>query len=164
MARPTLHLLCGKIASGKSTLAARLGAQPGTLLISEDAFMAALYPDEIHTLEDFRLRSARLETALKPHVTAILREGLDVVLDFHANTRARRDWARSIVDRAEAEAVLHWIDVPDAVCKARLRARNAAGTHEYAASDALFDQFTAHFLPPQAEENWNVDHIRVTEA
>ncbi|MCR9267759.1 MAG: ATP-binding protein [Alphaproteobacteria bacterium] len=162
MGRPTLHLLCGKIASGKSTLARELAAGPETLLVSEDAFMAALFPDEIHTLEDFRIRSARLETALKPHIAAILQEGLSVVLDFHANTRARRDWARTIVEAAGADAILHWIDVPDAVCKARLRARNAAGTHEYAASDAQFDQFTAHFLPPQPEENWVVDHIRVS--
>ena len=164
MGRPTLHLLCGKIASGKSTLAAELGARPDTLLISEDAFMAALYPGEIQTLEDFRVRSARLEAALEPHVAAILREGLSVVLDFHANTRARRDWARAIVEQASADAILHWIDVPDDVCKTRLRARNAAGSHEYQTSDAMFDQFTAHFRPPEADENWVVDHIRVEES
>ena len=28
---PTLHILCGKIASGKSTLAAQLSAKPGTV-------------------------------------------------------------------------------------------------------------------------------------
>ena len=40
MGRPTLHLLCGKIASGKSTLARELAAGSETLLVSEDAFMA----------------------------------------------------------------------------------------------------------------------------
>lgn len=30
----TLHLLCGKIASGKSTLAAELSAAPGCVVIS----------------------------------------------------------------------------------------------------------------------------------
>lgn len=39
---PTLHMLCGKIASGKSTLAARLSATPGTVLVSEDAWRTAL--------------------------------------------------------------------------------------------------------------------------
>jgi predicted kinase len=32
---PTLYLLCGKIAAGKSTLARRLAARPATLLISK---------------------------------------------------------------------------------------------------------------------------------
>ena len=36
--RPTavLHMVCGKIGSGRSTLARQLAARPATLLISED--------------------------------------------------------------------------------------------------------------------------------
>ena len=43
--RPTLHFFCGKIAAGKSTLAAKLAEQEGTVLIAEDAWLAALYAD-----------------------------------------------------------------------------------------------------------------------
>ena len=50
----TLHLLCGKIASGKSTLAARLGAEPGCIILSEDQWLAALYPDQLHSVADYR--------------------------------------------------------------------------------------------------------------
>ena len=50
--RPTLFLLCGKIASGKSTLAATLAEQPNTLLLKEDLLLATLYPGEIVTLDD----------------------------------------------------------------------------------------------------------------
>lgn len=45
----TLHLLCGKIASGKSTLAAELSAAPGCVVISEDQWLAALYKDEMQS-------------------------------------------------------------------------------------------------------------------
>lgn len=38
----TLHMLCGMIASGKSTMAAQLGATTGTVLIAEDAWLDAL--------------------------------------------------------------------------------------------------------------------------
>jgi predicted kinase len=37
--QPTLHMLCGKIAAGKSSLAARLGAAPLTVIVSEDKWM-----------------------------------------------------------------------------------------------------------------------------
>ena len=37
---PTLHLVCGKIAAGKSTLANRLANAPATVLISEDYWMS----------------------------------------------------------------------------------------------------------------------------
>jgi hypothetical protein len=37
----------------------------------------------------------------------------------------------------------------DAVCKVRLRARNASGSHEFAASEADFEIITSYFGPPQ---------------
>ncbi|NCE91845.1 AAA family ATPase [Pseudomonas sp. L13] len=37
---PTLHLLCGKIASGKSTLAKTLAAEHGAIVLSEDRLHA----------------------------------------------------------------------------------------------------------------------------
>lgn len=43
---PTLHLLCGKIASGKSTLAAQLGRTAGTILIAEDDWLDSLYSEK----------------------------------------------------------------------------------------------------------------------
>jgi len=46
---PTLHVLCGKIAAGKSTLAARLGGLPETVLVAEDAWLNALYPGEVQS-------------------------------------------------------------------------------------------------------------------
>lgn len=40
-AAPTLHMLCGKIAAGKSTLAAELGDANGTVIIAEDEWLNA---------------------------------------------------------------------------------------------------------------------------
>ncbi|WP_374197288.1 AAA family ATPase, partial [Janthinobacterium sp. UMAB-60] len=49
---PTLHLVCGKIASGKSTLTTRLASAPQTVRISEDSLLAQLYPGQIASLAD----------------------------------------------------------------------------------------------------------------
>ena len=49
----TLHLLCGKIAAGKSTLARRLARRPATLLVTMDNWMSILFPTENRTIEDF---------------------------------------------------------------------------------------------------------------
>ncbi|HEU4817999.1 AAA family ATPase, partial [Janthinobacterium sp.] len=46
-ASPTLHLVCGKIASGKSTLTSQLAQAPHTVRISEDSLLAQLYPGQI---------------------------------------------------------------------------------------------------------------------
>ena len=100
--RPTLHLLCGKIAAGKSTLARRLAARSATVLISEDHWNSTLFPDEIKTIEDYARYSARVRAAMGPHVVSLLKAGLSVVLDFQANTLAVRSWMRTLIDGANA--------------------------------------------------------------
>lgn len=154
--RPVLHLLCGKIAAGKSTLAADLAAQPATLLIAEDRWLARLYPGEIASLEDYARCSRRLRAAIGDHVETLLRAGLSVVLDFPANTRDQRRWLKGLVEGSGADHRLHLLEVPDAVCKARLRRRNAEGKHEYAATEAQFEAFTRHFLPPSPDEGLTI--------
>jgi predicted kinase len=153
---PTLYLLCGKIAAGKSTLARQLAARPATLLISEDHWTSTLYPVELKTIEDYGRLSARLRAAMSPHIVDILRQGLSVVLDFAANTLRQRSWMRSLVDRAQVPHELHYLDLPDELCKLRLRQRNTSGEHQFQVSDAEFEQFTAHFVPPGADEGFNV--------
>jgi len=153
---PTLYLLCGKIAAGKSTLARQLAVRPNTVLISEDWWNATLYPDEIKTIEDYSRYSSRVRAVLAPHVVALLKAGLSVVLDFQANALAVRRWMRTIIDDSGASHELHVLDVPDETCKRRLRERNAAGGHPYQASDAEFEIFTRYFVPPSPDEEFNV--------
>ena len=153
---PVLHLLCGKIGAGKSTLANNLSARPATVLISEDRWNSTLFADQLKTIEDYSRLSRRLRAAMGPHVVSLLKAGLSVVLDFPANTLANREWMRGIVDDAGVAHELHFLDLPDETCKQRLRARNAAGEHPFQASDAEFDLFTRYFVPPTPDEGFNV--------
>jgi predicted adenylyl cyclase CyaB len=150
--RPTLHLLCGRIAAGKSTFAGRLAAAPRTVRFDEDRWLATLFPGAIATLDDYRVHAARLEAALGPQVEAVLRAGLDVVMDFHANTRARRAWLKGLAERAGAVPRLHLLDVPEATCLARLHARNARGDHPYRPTDEEFAIFSRYFQHPEDDE------------
>jgi len=156
LSKPTLHLLCGKIAAGKSTLARTLAAQPATLLISEDHWTSTLFGEDLKTIDDYTRYSARLRAAMAPHIVAILRQGLSVVLDFPANTVRNRAWMRSIIDEAAVPHELHVLDLPDEVCKQRLRQRNASGAHPFEVSDAEYEQFTRYFVPPGPDEGFNL--------
>ena len=153
--QPTLRLLCGKIAAGKSTLTKCLAARPATVLISEDHWHSTLYPDEIRTIEDYARDSARVRAAMRPRVVSLLKAGLSVVLDFQANTLAVRGWMRTLIDGSDATHELHFLDIPDETCKRRLRERNATGEHPYQPTDADYDLFTRHFVPPSADEGFN---------
>ena len=150
----TLHMLCGKIAAGKSTLSARLGGARNTIVISEDRWIERLYPSEIKALGDYFERCERLRGTLAPHVVDLLRVGVSVVLDFHANTVRARRWMRDLFEQAGAPHQLHFLDVTDEVCLARMHARRAAGEH--ALSDAEFHHVTSFFVAPSASEGFNV--------
>jgi predicted kinase len=153
---PVLYFLCGKIGAGKSTLARQLAARPATILISEDHWTSTLFADQLKTIEDYGRLSARLRAAMAPHIVDILRQGLSVVLDFPANTVRQRAWMRSLIEQTGMPHELHHLDVPDAICKQRLRQRNASGEHQFQVSDEEFEQFTAHFVPPAADEGFDV--------
>jgi len=154
--KPTLHLVCGKIASGKSTLCAKLGSLPATLVVSEDQWLAALFANEMLSISDYVQYSSRLRNAMKPHLVLLLKAGLSVVLDFPANTHINREWMMSIIKEAGASHRLHYLNVSDEVCKSRLRARNAEGAHEFAASDQQFETITRYFAEPTADEGFDI--------
>ena len=118
--------------------------------------MSVLFPIENRTIEEFVRLSARLRAAMGPHVVDILRHDLSVVLDFPANTIVWRGWMRSLITGANVAHELHVLDVPDAICKARLQQRNRGGDHPYQVSEATFDLFTNYFVPPTADEGFNI--------
>jgi predicted kinase len=154
--RPVLHLICGNIASGKSTLAARLAKPKDTVLIIEDAWLAHLYAEEMKTLADYVRCASKLRAIMGPHVSTLLTAGLSVVLDFPANTVQTRNWMRGIFQAANAAHQMHVLLVPDEICVARLQARNDGGTHPFAVTTEQFFQVSQHVSTPTPEEGFNI--------
>ncbi|MEM5521991.1 ATP-binding protein [Sulfitobacter sp. AS59] len=153
---PTLHLLCGKIASGKSTLTAQLSRTAGTIVIAEDEWLNGLYSEEMSSISDYMRCMSKFREVMGPHVVSLLNKGISVVLDFQANTISSREWMRAILEQTQAAHKLHLLDVPDEVCIARLHARNEQGDHPFAATEAQFRQISKHFVAPSSEEGFNI--------
>ena len=151
---PTLRLLCGKIASGKSTLASKLAEAEFTVLISQDDWLSALFSDQMTKGADYLRCSKRLQSIMGQHVTSLLNAGTSVVLDFPANTVAQRAWMRRIIEKTGAAHELHLLDVPDEICLRRLRERNAQGDHAFATTQEQFHQFSKHFVAPAQNEGF----------
>lgn len=126
---PMLHMVCGKIGAGKSTLTRRLADAPATVLISEDAWLAALYPGEIVDLPDYVRTSTRLKQVMAEHVVALLAAGVSVVLDFPANTASSRAWARGIFEKAGwRTGSISWMCPTRSARRGFARAMQAAST------------------------------------
>lgn len=153
---PTLHMVCGKIASGKSTLTAELGRATATVVISEDEWLKTLFANEMTSLGDYVRCMKKLRQVMAPHVVCLLKAGVSVVLDFQANTVESRNWMRQIFEDGGASHVLHVLDVPDEICLKRLRDRNAQGDHPFAVTEEQFHRVSSHFVAPAPEEEFNV--------
>lgn len=118
--------------------------------------VASVFADELRTIDDYGRLSTRLRAAMGPHIVDILRQGLLIVLDFQANTVSTRNWMRSLIGQSGAAHELHLLDVPDTICKQRLRQRNAAGEHLLQVSEAEYDLFTSYLAPPGPSEGFNL--------
>jgi predicted kinase len=161
MPKPVLHLISGKIASGKSTLAKSLASEGSTVLLSEDHWLSRLYPEQIKSVTDYVRLARQIREVLGPLVIDVLRAGVTVVLDFPANTPQDRQWLRDLADAADVPHRVHYIEVDDDTCRDRLHLRNDLGEHEFAATDAEFDLITGSFRAPHEDEGLQIEVHRI---
>ena len=152
-----LIFFSGKMAAGKSTLARDLAVRENAILLVQDDFLAALFPREITDIPGFVKCSSRLKNALTPHVCSLLSKGISVVLDFPGNTKTQRAWFRELIERANVEHELHFVEASDALCKSRLRDRSKGLSVDTPwTRDADFEAINAYFQPPSEDEKFNV--------
>ena len=152
-----LHILCGKMASGKSTLAKKLKEEHSAILISEDTWLARLYENEINTFEDYIKHTKSLRAVLFEHIVDLLRKDIDVVLDFSANTMRQRLWFRKIFEEANVDHTLHYVVASDELCKKQLLERSKElpkGTKF--TTEEEFDMITQYFEEPLEKEGFNL--------
>ena len=149
--------MTGKIASGKSTLAKSLAAEDSAILLSEDQWLSRLYPNQIKSVTDYVRLARQIREVVGPLVTDLLRAGVTVVLEFPANTPQDRHWLRGLADVAGVSHCVHYVEVDDDTCRARLHLRNQRAEHEFAATDAEFDLITSYFCALDEGEGLRVE-------
>ena len=154
----TLHFICGKAGSGKTTLARELGRTLPAIVFCEDEWIDTL-GFEIRSLEDFARASSKCRDLIRPLASEMLRLGVSVVFDFAGNTVTGRQWVRTVFESAEADHLLHVIQASDAECLANIHLRNdekPEGVYWGDVSDETFHAVTAYFAPPQPEEGFRI--------
>ncbi len=156
----TLHFICGKAGSGKTTLARKLASQHAAVLFCEDEWLTLL-DARISNVGDYVYHVKRLRAALAPHLRQLLELNTSVVLDFAGNTLSDRAWTRALFESTGADHMLHVVAASDELCKARIRQRNetkTAGLYYGAVTEADFDAVTRFFVPPSEQENFRMTH------
>jgi predicted kinase len=154
----TLHFICGKAGSGKTTLARELGRTLSAVVICEDEWIDTL-GFEIRSLDEFVKVSSKWRSLIGPLAGELLRAGASVVFDFAGNTADSRQWVRGVFEAANADHLLHVIEATDSQCLANIHRRNRekpAGVYWGHVEDAVFHHVTAFYAPPQPREGFRI--------
>lgn len=146
--------------AGKSTISWELARQHRAVLLSEDEWLTALYPDEICCFDDYLKLSSRLRPVLKGHVQSLLLSGVSVVMDFPANTRAQRSWFMDIYAGCGAQHKLVYVEASDETCLKQLELRRKAQPERANFdTESVFRQVTSYFQPPSEDEGFDIDVV-----
>ncbi len=157
MNKGVLTFFCGKMGSGKSTQSSLIAQEENAVLLSEDEWLASLYPNKITSLQDYIKYSNRLKPKIKKLVQSILVTGTNVVMDFPANTVSQRDWFRDIYSQISAPHNLVYIKLNNEDCLKQIAARRIQQPSR-ATTDTkeMFEQVTKYFIEPTDIEKFNI--------
>lgn len=144
-----VFLLCGRSFSGKSTLAARLAAATGALVVSLDALNLerGLVSGDGVSAEEW----GKTHEEARRLLARGLAEGRDVVFDDTACFRFLRDDVRRVATAAGAETVLLFLDVPRSELEAR-RAEAALTGNRVPVREEVFARHVDEFEEPGPDE------------
>ena len=155
----TLIFFCGKMGSGKSTKSKQVTTERNAVLISEDDWLATLYPGEISTLDEYLHYSKRLKPLLHTHVENLLRTGTNVVMDFPANTKRQRAWFKQLISSAEVPYELYYLEASDELCLKQIAQRQIEQSQRAIFdTEAVFNQVNKHFEPPHESEGLKITY------
>lgn len=156
----TLIFFCGKMGAGKSTCSEKLASELNAVLLSEDDWLSAIYPEEIINFDDYIKYSSRLKPLLKEHVRRILHSGTSVVLDFPGNTLKQRAWFKEIFSDDQIPHKLIYLKADDQLCLMRLEQRklNSPERARFDTED-VFHQVTSYFQSPSDDEGFNIEVV-----
>ncbi|MDE1177408.1 MAG: ATP-binding protein [Edaphobacter sp.] len=156
----TLHFICGRLASGKTTLARQIAASTPAVLFCEDVWLSKL-SDGIRSFDDYLKWSRRCRAVMGPLLIDTLRTGSSVVLDFAGNTARERAWVRSLFETAEAPHALHVLSLSEAACLENLHRRNhekPEGLFFAETTDEDFYAIAKYFELPHKDEGFHLVH------
>ncbi|MBX3220601.1 MAG: dephospho-CoA kinase [Labilithrix sp.] len=164
---PALVAVAGGIASGKSTLAERLGEELSAPVVDADRtrkFMIGLAPTAHASARAWegaydRTFSARVYAEVLRRAGMVLASGRPVIVDASFRSAEARAAARALAEQHGVPFRLVECVAPIELCRARLEARRRSGASVSDATPEILDAFAADYEP--IDELAPSEHVRV---
>ena len=149
-----VHIMCGKICSGKSTLAKKLCDECKGVILSVDEITLSLFgahPGESH--DEYVLKC---EKFLYKKSLEIMNQGINVILDWGFWTKKERDEAKWFYRNNNVMYKFYYLDISDTEWKKRIKKRNKdileKGYEAYFVDEGLAQKFQRIFEIPNFDE------------
>jgi predicted kinase len=146
-AAPTLFVLVGLVASGKTSRAKELAAVHRALRLTPDDWMLPLFGDR-----DAAHERDVVEGRLLSIARWVLANGHDVVLDFGLWSRDERCAVRHLAAAVGARTELVYLPVTEEEQRRRLVRRASGEAPAYTFTDQDLARYRAQFEPPEPRE------------
>ncbi len=149
-----VSLICGKICSGKSTLAKELREKNGGVILSVDELMQKLFPAGAGDKHDEL--SGKVKAYLYGKADELLMAGIDVILDWGFWSRRERSYVTEHFKERGAEVCWHFTNIDDETHLKFINGRNkkilAGESTDYFVDEGLFAKAQFLFHEPTEEE------------
>lgn len=150
-----IHLIYGRLCSGKTTLAGKLAEQERAVILSCDELMLALFPDD-GLGSAYEEISTRVREYLWKKAFELNAAQVNVVLDWGFWSRAARQDALSRCRERGIPVVRHLISIPDEEWHRRIEKRNQAVRQglrkDYLVDEGLYRKFLSRYEAPSEDE------------
>jgi len=167
-----IHLVCGPIGAGKTTVAHDLAEQHGAIRFSEDEWLSKLFipdapPDLIHApVEQIATWASEKYLRCREQIwllcEQLLSQGIPVVLDGGASTKVQREALQEKARQQDYQCQLYYVVADSEIRKSRVFDRNIAQGKTYSinVTPALFDLMETFFEPLTDEELGSAKLVR----
>ncbi|HWE98596.1 MAG TPA: ATP-binding protein [Caulobacteraceae bacterium] len=154
---PTLNVIFGPCAAGKTTYAHALARRENAVPFVLDEWGARLFGPDVEGVIEFPWmleRFARCSSLIWSTAEAVLAAGTSVVLDIGAMRRADRERIRQAAEARALSLQWHFVDAPQAVRRTRVANRNASkgATFVMEVTPEMFDRLEGAYEPPDPAE------------
>lgn len=146
-----VHLFCGKICSGKSTLAKELAKDHSFVVLNCDEIMT-LFPPLIGD-ETYARVSENVKRFLYQKTLEIVQADVDVILDWGFWYKAERRAAEDYFTHRGIPVRWYYLDVSDETWEENIARRNKnLSSSDYLVDEGLKNKCLALFEPPDEKE------------
>jgi predicted kinase len=152
--KPTAHLICGFIGSGKSTFAKKLEKETGSVRFTKDEWVIRIFGHDPKKIDRFGKYDDRIVKLVTDVALECLSAGCNVIIDDGFWSRLQRKEIYGRITKLGANYILYYVKCPDAVSKQQTlqRSKNLS-KDSFIIDEDMYNSYKKYFEAPTEDEN-----------